>query len=315
MNNSEIFIKYDLAEVEEVASINPEASKAKSRGKEYNTNTVVTYCREVNSKKLLSAEQELELAERIVQGDQLAFRTMIESNLRLVVRMARRYVNYGMDLSDLIEEGNFGLMKAAKKYKASLGCRFSTYAIWWIRQSIETALLGKLSLVKRPSRLIRELRKCKKQRSDFMNKLHDDSDGSHMAIRKMLDFVSRRIGELAVVSGETVSLDASIDNEDKWGATFGDVLEDENLVEPEDVMGEDVFTHLMEKLLCELDETHREVLFRRFGLGGYEQASLEEVAHEMQIHKSKVKHLQDSAIRKLHAIIVKGEDYDALHDI
>lgn len=267
------------------------------------TNFIQMYLKEIGYAPLLSAAEELVLARQVVTGDAVARKRMIESNLRLVVSIARHYINCGIDLADLIEEGNLGLMLAVEKFKPELGFRFSTYATWWIRQSIARAIMNQGRMIRLPIHITREIRSYKKKLREATKGLDRELTNEELSA-----LAGKSMGKMEKVLGlganrEVFSLDIPL--HDGKGETFGDQIEDENCVDPIAAM-QGVSTHkLILGLLDGLSKSQREILIRRFGLDGVGDWSLEKVAKEMRMSREKVRQLQNHALRRLRNIIIE----------
>ena len=258
------------------------------------------YLRELGYTPLLTAEEEVELARKVQQGDLKARQKMIESNLRLVVSIARHYVNSGMELLDLIEEGNLGLIRAVEKFNPELGFRFSTYATPWIRQMIERAIMNQSRTVRLPIHIFRELQTYRKLTRDLAKDL--DHPPTIKDLTKMVNKSESEIREVMSLDSNTVSIDAPIFGEDS-NADFASIVADENNINPVQQIQADTIVYLVDKWLDELDDLPKEVIARRFGLYGYEKSTLKEISDLMQVNYEKVRRVQDSGLRKLRAIV------------
>lgn len=258
------------------------------------------YFSDVGSAPLLTAAEEFAVANRVRQGDAQARRKMIESNLRLVVKLAKRYINCGLDFLDLVEEGNLGLIHAVEKFDPSLGFRFSTYATWWIRQSIERAIVNKGRTIRIPVHVNREIRDMRRKARNLAKMLDHELKTSELqaAVSKPAEEVQR----LMNLDKDVVSIDAPI-SDDANAATFGDMMEDEVHVNPEQTLATENIITLVDNWLARLSDLQREVISRRFGLRGYERTSLEELGNIMGINREKVRQIQESGLRTMRAIL------------
>lgn len=263
--------------------------------------SISLYIKEIGVQPLLTAEEEFELATRIAKGDQEARRKMIESNLRLVVKISHKYTKGGLDLSDLIEEGNIGLMHAIEKFDPKMGFRFSTYATWWIRHNIERAIMNQGRTVRLPVHIIRELGVYKRKALLLNKELEHKPSDTELA--ELVDQPVDRVRKIMSFSGEAVSLDAPIFSEDE-GISFVENIEDETQLDPVTTLEDDDLKELMAKLMSRLDEQQHAVLSRRFGFEDGERQTLEEVAKELSINKEKVRQIQDKALRKLRGLLL-----------
>lgn len=265
-------------------------------------NPIQFYLKEIGYTPLLSSTDELALARLVVQGDKTARKRMIESNLRLVVSIARHYVNCSVDLADLIEEGNIGLMWAVEKFNPELGFRFSTYATWWVRQTIERAIMNQGRTVRLPVHVVRELRVYQRKALEVAKKL--SRTPTHQELSVAVDRPAEKVRKILSlgINQETLSLDVPVS--DGQHKTFAEQLEDENLVDPIITVQDENIQKMLSSLLDDLTEQQREVLVKRFGLDGQGECSLEQVASELEISREKVRQIQNHSLRKLRNTIV-----------
>lgn len=257
------------------------------------------YLGEIGFSPLLSAEEEVYFSRLALKGDEAARKRMIESNLRLVVKIARRYINRGLALLDLIEEGNLGLIRAVEKFDPERGFRFSTYATWWIRQTIERAIMNQTRTIRLPIHVVKELNIYLRAARELSQKLDHEPSAEEIAtsldkpvaeVRKMLKLNERitSVDGLAAGSSEKQLLD---------------VIADEKELGPEaELQDQDIKQHLV-LWLDELNPKQREVLARRFGLLGYEPSTLEDVGHEIGLTRERVRQIQVEALRRLKEIV------------
>lgn len=268
-----------------------------------------TYLSEIGFSALLTAKEEIDLAEKVKQGDNTARCRMIETNLRLVIKIAKRYVGSGMDLLDLIEEGNLGLMHAVEKYDPKLGFRFSTYSTWWIRQYIERAIMNQSRLVRLPVHVLHKLRHFRKKVTELTKTLGREPTLEELAeaMQQPLDEIEQMVN----LSMGTLSLDATLSGEVE-GTSFIDSIVDESNIDPAEQMQMDAMIKLVDKWLCELDDIQSEVIARRFGLRGYDKSTLEEIAIVMKINREKVRQVQNSGLRKLRIVLADHGVFDSV---
>lgn len=276
------------------------AGDGKNKAKNFNPTQM--YLDEIGEIDLLSVDEELQLAQAVVKGDEQARKRMIESNLRLVVKIARHYVSCGMDLSDLIEEGNLGLIIAVEKFKPEMGFRFSTYATWWIRHTVERAIMNQSRTVRIPIHILRELRNYKRKSLELTKGL--DHDPTRQELASMMAKPIDKIQKVLDLNQATVSLDNPLSGEQN-GSTFADQLEDESNVNPLTSVQDENVRQLVMKLIAHLDLQQQEVLLKRFGLDGSEGMSLEEVAKSMHMSREKVRQIQNNALRRLRNIMLE----------
>ncbi|EFX4499383.1 RNA polymerase sigma factor RpoS [Shigella sonnei] len=257
------------------------------------------YLGEIGYSPLLTAEEEVYFARRALRGDVASRRRMIESNLRLVVKIARRYGNRGLALLDLIEEGNLGLIRAVEKFDPERGFRFSTYATWWIRQTIERAIMNQTRTIRLPIHIVKELNVYLRTARELSHKLDHEPSAEEIAeqLDKPVDDVSRMLR----LNERITSVDTPL----------GGDSEKEN--GPEDTTQDDDMKQSIVKWLFELNAKQREVLARRFGLLGYEAATLEDVGREIGLTRERVRQIQVEGLRRLREILqTQGLNIEAL---
>lgn len=259
------------------------------------------YLKEIGFSPLLTAEEEIYFGRLAVKGDPAARKRMIESNLRLVVKIARHYYNRGIEFSDLIEEGNLGLLRAVEKFDPERGFRFSTYATWWIRQTIERAIMNQTRTIRLPIHVLRELNIYLTKGRELLKK--QDHEPTHHEIAEALDKSIDEVKSMLELNERMVSLDAQTPNENSAGKPLIEALADKNTVDPIDSLASEHLHDSLDVCLSELSEKHREVLCRRFGLGGYERQTLEEVGQAVGLTRERVRQIQMSALKALREIL------------
>ncbi|MFV0276587.1 MAG: RNA polymerase sigma factor RpoS [Parahaliea sp.] len=253
------------------------------------------YLKEIGYSPLLSAEEEKYFSRLALKGDAAARSRMIESNLRLVVKISRRYLNRGMSLLDLIEEGNLGLIRAVEKFDPERGFRFSTYATWWIRQTIERAIMNQTRTIRLPIHVVKELNVYLRAARELTQKL--DHEPSAEEIADMLDKPVEEVKRLLGLSERVASIDRPVGpDSDK---TLVDTIADTQMSDPSQLLQEDDIRISINLWLDELSEKQREVVSRRFGLRGYESSTLEEVGREIGLTRERVRQIQVDALRRL----------------
>ncbi len=257
------------------------------------------YLGEIGYSPLLTAEEEVYFARRALRGDVASRRRMIESNLRLVVKIARRYGNRGLALLDLIEEGNLGLIRAVEKFDPERGFRFSTYATWWIRQTIERAIMNQTRTIRLPIHIVKELNVYLRTARELSHKLDHEPSAEEIAeqLDKPVDDVSRMLR----LNERITSVDTPLGGDSEKALL--DILADEKENGPEDTTQDDDMKQSIVKWLFELNAKQREVLARRFGLLGYEAATLEDVGREIGLTRERVRQIQVEGLRRLREIL------------
>lgn len=257
------------------------------------------YLGEIGFSPLLTAEEEVYFSRLALKGDQAARKRMIESNLRLVVKIARRYINRGLALLDLIEEGNLGLIRAVEKFDPERGFRFSTYATWWIRQTIERAIMNQTRTIRLPIHVVKELNIYLRAARELSQRL--DHEPTPEEIAAALDRPVDEVRRMLKLNEKITSVDTPVAGSSE--KQLLDVLADEKEPGPEtELQDADIRYHLVE-WLDELNPKQREVLARRFGLLGYEPSTLEDVGREIGLTRERVRQIQVEALRRLREIV------------
>jgi len=252
------------------------------------------YLDEIGISPLLSADEEKYYARRAHKGDEAARQRMIESNLRLVVKISRRYINRGLPLLDLIEEGNLGLIHAVKKFDPERGFRFSTYATWWIRQTIERAIMNQSRTVRLPIHIIKDINSCLRA----ARRLRQEGDREPTSA-DIANHLERDVAEVERLMGlhHRVTLRAGPADDD--GGNPVDMLQGKRNAEPSRCAQKEAMSDIVEHWIGELDEKQREVLERRFGLHGYRRATLEKIGNEIGVTRERVRQIQLEALKNL----------------
>ncbi|KZZ44614.1 MAG: RNA polymerase sigma factor RpoS [Saccharospirillaceae bacterium] len=259
------------------------------------------YLNEIGFSPLLSAEEEVHYARLARKGDEMGRRRMIESNLRLVVKISRRYVNRGLSLLDLIEEGNLGLIRAVEKFDPERGFRFSTYATWWIRQTIERAIMNQTRTIRLPIHVVKELNVYLRAARELTQKL--DHEPTAEEIAELLEKPVADVKRMLKLNERVTSVDTPLGpSSDK---SILDTIADDRVSDPsEELQSQDIHSNL-DQWIEELPEKQREVLSRRFGLRGYETSTLEDVGREIGLTRERVRQIQVEALKRLREIMEK----------
>jgi RNA polymerase nonessential primary-like sigma factor len=261
------------------------------------------YLNELGYSPLFTPEQEVHYARLVQKGDQAARTKMIESNLRLVVKIARRYYNRGLEFLDIIEEGNLGLLRAVEKFDPERGFRFSTYATWWIRQTIERAIMNQSRTIRLPIHVIRELNTYLAAAREIMKT--QDHEPSYQEIADKLNKPVEDVQNMLELNEHMISLDILVGNEANTGRPLVDAIADKHKSDPAELLADEHFNVRLDECLKELNEKQRDVLCRRFGLMGYERETLEEVGHAIGLTRERVRQIQMSGLKTLREIMKK----------
>jgi len=259
------------------------------------------YLHDIGISPLLSAEEEVYFSRLARDGVQSARQRMIESNLRLVVKIARRYANRGLSFLDLIEEGNLGLIHAVEKFDPERGFRFSTYATWWIRQTIERALMSQTRTVRLPVHIVKELNLYLRAARELSQKL--DHEPSAEEIAKLLDKPIATVEHMLGLTEKVTSIDSAFGEDGDMSLL--DTLSDPQTLNPADEIQNNELSHSLEHWLELLPERQREVLMRRFGLAGFEAATLEDVGEQIGLTRERVRQIQVDALKRLREILLR----------
>jgi RNA polymerase nonessential primary-like sigma factor len=257
------------------------------------------YLGEIGFSPLLTAEEEVHYARRALKGDAEARNRMVESNLRLVVKIARRYMNRGLTLLDLIEEGNLGLIHAVEKFDPERGFRFSTYATWWIRQTIERGIMNQTRTIRLPIHIIKEINLYLRTARQLAQTLDHEPSAEEIAtaMDKPVSEVKRMLG----LNERVTSVDTPIGKDED--RSLLDAIPDENNPDPSQLLQDEDLNEKLEYWLGQLNDKQRIVVERRFGLNGQERATLEQVGNEIGVTRERVRQIQIDALRRLRKIL------------
>ena len=264
------------------------------------TDATQIYLNELSKSVLLTAAEEIELGRLVQKGDQPARQRMIESNLRLVVKISRRYMKRGLPLLDIIEEGNLGLIRAVEKFDPEKGFRFSTYATWWIRQTIERAIMNQTRTIRLPIHIIKEMNIYLKKARE-LSQLYDtevSAEDVAMELGKPVEDIERMF-RLHAENVTSIDVTAGKDSDQQ----LLDTVPDNSAEEPADIMQSDEVRKNLGQWLDKLSEKQREVIARRFGVRGYHPSTLESVANEMGVTRERVRQIQMGALKSLRVIL------------
>jgi RNA polymerase primary sigma factor len=269
--------------------------------------SVRLYLREIGKIPLLSAEEELALAQRVVAGDKDAKDKMAEANMRLVVSIAKRYVGRGLDLLDLIQEGNTGLLRAVEKFDPDKGFKFSTYATWWIRQAITRAIADQARTIRIPVHMVETINKLLRTQRRLTQELNREPTNEEIA--KEMEIDVDKVEHIMKIKQDISSLDASI-RDDEEDSVLADFIEDEDTVSPEESATGQLLKEQVKDMLGALTEREQKILKLRFGLEDGKSHTLEEVGQEFSVTRERIRQIEAKALAKLR----KHRDAKKLHD-
>jgi RNA polymerase primary sigma factor len=262
------------------------------------------YLREIGKTDLLTPQQEVELADRIKNGDMEARAHMIKANLRLVVKIAQDYANYGLPLLDLISEGNIGLMKAVERFDPNKGGKLSTYAAWWIKQSIKRALANQSKTIRLPVHMVDKISKMRRVAMSMSEELGREPSDDELSEEIGID--RSKLAQLKAASLRPASLDAPISDDDN--TEFGEIIGDDRAQTPLELLSHRNMHDQLDGLLDVLDGRERKIIDARFGLSGEKPKTLEEVGQEFGVTRERIRQLQNIALKKLRRALQKKED-------
>jgi RNA polymerase primary sigma factor len=261
------------------------------------------YLREIGQTPLLTIEEEIELAAKIKRGNKEARAKMIKANLRLVVKIAHDYSNLGLPLLDLVSEGNIGLMKAVERFDPAKGGKLSTYAAWWIKQSIKRALANQAKTIRLPVHLVDKIAKIKRVSMSMSEALGREPTDEELADE--VGISASKLSQLRTVSIRPASLDAPMNDED--GTEFGEIVGDDAAVDPAENLSDKNLQEEVSDLLGVLDARERKIIMSRFGLDGGNSRTLEEVGQRFGVTRERIRQLQNIALAKLRRALRKRE--------
>ena len=262
------------------------------------------YLQEIGKTPLLTIEEEVQLAKRIRRGDKAARDHMISANLRLVVKIAMDYKDFGLPLLDLISEGNIGLIKAVERFDPRKGGKLSTYAAWWIKQSIKRALANQSKTIRLPVHLVDKISKMRRTAMKLTEELGREPTDEELAIE--LQIPTSKVAHLKSVSVRPASLDAPI-GEDGDSSTFGEIVGDDNAVSPFEGLREKNLNSDLHALVESLDQREAEIIKLRFGLEGRDELTLEEVGKKFHVTRERIRQLEYIALSKMRKAMARNE--------
>ena len=257
--------------------------------------SVRMYLKEIGKIPLLKPEQEQEVAKKWWEGDEDSKNLLIESNLRLVVSIAKKYMNRGLSLQDLIQEGNLGLMKAVDKFDYSMGYKFSTYATWWIRQAISRAIADQARTIRIPVHMVETINKLNRIERQLIQELGREPSDKELA--EKMDMTEEKIRDIKKISQDPVSIDKPVGEEED--SHLGDFIASDEATLPDEVVSRTLLKEELMEVLGTLSEREANVLKRRFGLDDGRQRTLEEVGREFGVTRERIRQIEAKAIRKL----------------
>ncbi len=269
--------------------------------------SVRLYLREIGKIPLLSNEEELTLANRVVAGEKKAKDEMAEANMRLVVSIAKRYVGRGLDLLDLIQEGNTGLLRAVEKFDPSKGFKFSTYATWWIRQAITRAIADQARTIRIPVHMVETINKLLRTQRRLTQELNREPTNEEIAKEMEIDI--EKVEHIMKIKQDISSLDASV-RDDEEESVLGDFIEDEDTATPEETATSQLLKEHVKDMLGVLSEREQKILKMRFGLEDGKSHTLEEVGQEFSVTRERIRQIEAKALMKLR----KHKDSKKLHE-
>ncbi len=269
--------------------------------------SVRLYLREIGKIPLLTAEEELALAQKVVSGDKLAKDQMAEANMRLVVSIAKRYVGRGLDLLDLIQEGNTGLLRAVEKFDPDRGFKFSTYATWWIRQAITRAIADQARTIRIPVHMVETINKLLRTQRRLTQELNREPTNEEIAAAMEMDV--DKVEHIMKITQDISSLDASV-RDDEEDSVLGDFIEDEDAKTPTESASEQLLKEQVKQILGSLTDREQKILKLRFGLEDGKSHTLEEVGQEFSVTRERIRQIEAKALAKLR----KHKDTRRLHE-
>ena len=271
--------------------------------------SVRLYLREISKIPLLTSEEEADLAQRIVKGDKKAKDKMVESNMRLVVSIAKRYGGRGLDFLDLIQEGNTGLLRAVEKFDPEKGFKFSTYATWWVRQAITRAIADQARTIRIPVHMVETINKVLRTTRKLTSELNREPTTEEIAAELHMD--PEKVDYVMRIKQDIASLDASVGRDgDDEDSVLGDFVEDEERISPEDSAANQILKEQLSEIISTLTDREQKIIRLRFGIGGDRPHTLEEVGAEFDVTRERIRQIEAKALSKLR----KNKETKKLHE-
>jgi len=301
----------DAEETDDSEDTDTAAEETVTVSKRKSSDSVKAYLQEIGAIPLLTAQEEVTLAKEVQKGNKEAKDQMISANLRLVVSMARQYANHGLSFQDLIQEGNIGLMRAVEKFDPEKGFRFSTYATWWIRQSMVRAIADQSRDIRIPVHMTEQINRVNRAQRQLNQELDRDPTAEEIAQRVGNGMTADKVRDIQQIALDTVSLEKPTGDDDS--SSLGDRIQDENAVNPMDFANDTVIKEQVDKMLKELPPREEHIVRMRFGLDGTNQPkTLEEVGKTCNVTRERIRQIESKALRRLHHCINTKQDYKDL---
>jgi RNA polymerase nonessential primary-like sigma factor len=302
-------IEDDIPDIDSTDGFKSNEIEATDSQSDSNFDATRAYLNELSKSQLLTAEEEKIYGKRALQGDASARKVMIESNLRLVVKISRRYLNRGLPLLDLIEEGNLGLIRAVEKFDPDRGFRFSTYATWWIRQTIERAIMNQTRTIRLPIHIVKEMNVYLKAQRSLAQQLDHEPTADDIA--KHLDKPVKTVNKMLKLNERVTSVDVSFGKE--FDKPLLETLSEEEGRSPAEILQDNLIHNNVTHWVYQLAEKQREVICRRYGLCGFESATLEQVALELGVTRERVRQIQMDGLKRLKEILeTNGYSFESI---